>query len=975
MPYFQDHYDAFRWTPEQPPLGGFRPPQLGALHGIAMHFTQRRDPAIITMPTGSGKTAVLAAAPYVLAARRVLVLTPSRLVREQIITHFETLDDLKRARALGASVPAPRVWSATGKMTRAEDWEALRDYDVVVGIPNSLSPKIEGVVDPPLDLFDVVLVDEAHHSASQTWSGLLSRLSDTKRVFFTATPFRSDRKEIRGHLVYTYDLADAYRDGVFGNILYRPVEGEPGPEGDAAIARAAAAQLRADQAEGLEHLLMVRTGQQTRAEELAELYVRETDLRLQLVLGKHSLGHVRRVLDKLERHKLDGIICVDMLGEGFNLPQLKIAALHTPHRSLGVTLQFIGRFARTNASKLGTASFFALESEMEIERVQLFKSGAVWQEIVQDLSEGRVRREARTRQVLASFSSSGPAADAAGEERDLSLYALLPYFHAKIYEVGPDIDLKRPIQFPSEMEVVQQFNSEELGVVVYITRTDGSPGWMTGKYFGDRKHDLFIFHHHRESGLLFICASLRLDPLYQALADQLVPEEMPSPRILAARRLNRVLLDLDNCRFFNIGLRNSNKREEAYQTRMGAHVDVSVVESDGHSYRRGHWFGSAEEEAHSLTIGLSTASKVWSNTSGGLVELLDWCDIQARKLSSNRIPQTHSGLDHLDMGEEVTALPPGIAFVSWPSTVFKSPPQVLLSSDSGSPRLQLLDLDLGIEHDPDDSSHIILKLENESWTARFSFNLARAQHFEPLDEVASALCIVIGTRHIPLVRHLNAQPPTFHTSDFGYLDGTTFYPQRAASVPFNSERIQAIDWAGAGVDIEHEFGAPTGTGISIHDYLEGHLPQEADIVFYDHGAGEIADYVAISTGSEEVRIRFYHCKGSGGARAGRRVDDAYEVCGQAIKSRNWADRPRLLTAIRGRLQRRPGRSRFVKGDLAQVEALLRESAHVPVFYEIVLVQPGLKQNGLNAEIASLLAATDDFLYGGACDRLQVWGSL
>lgn len=45
------------------------------------------------------------------------------------------------------------------------------------------------------------------------------------------------------------------------------------------------------------------------------------------------------------------MICVDMLGEGFDFPNLKIAAIHEPHKSLASTLQFIGRFARTNAEK------------------------------------------------------------------------------------------------------------------------------------------------------------------------------------------------------------------------------------------------------------------------------------------------------------------------------------------------------------------------------------------------------------------------------------------------------------------------------------------------------------------------------------------------------------------------------------------------------------------------------------------------
>ena len=49
-----------------------------------------------------------------------------------------------------------------------------------------------------------------------------------------------------------------------------------------------------------------------------------------------------------------------MLGEGFDFPNLKIAAIHSPHKSLVSTLQFIGRFARTNAENIGTAKFIAM---------------------------------------------------------------------------------------------------------------------------------------------------------------------------------------------------------------------------------------------------------------------------------------------------------------------------------------------------------------------------------------------------------------------------------------------------------------------------------------------------------------------------------------------------------------------------------------------------------------------------------------
>jgi hypothetical protein len=52
------------------------------------------------------------------------------------------------------------------------------------------------------------------------------------------------------------------------------------------------------------------------------------------------------------------VICVDMLGEGFDLPELKIAAFHDIRKSLAVTLQLAGRFTRFRPD-LGEATFIA----------------------------------------------------------------------------------------------------------------------------------------------------------------------------------------------------------------------------------------------------------------------------------------------------------------------------------------------------------------------------------------------------------------------------------------------------------------------------------------------------------------------------------------------------------------------------------------------------------------------------------------
>src|SRR5437867_1395705 len=66
----------------------------------------------------------------------------------------------------------------------------------------------------------------------------------------------------------------------------------------------------------------------------------------------------REALEQLRNRHSRIVVCVDMLGEGYDLPQLKIAALHDMHKSLAVTLQFTGRFTRTEAN-IGEATVIA----------------------------------------------------------------------------------------------------------------------------------------------------------------------------------------------------------------------------------------------------------------------------------------------------------------------------------------------------------------------------------------------------------------------------------------------------------------------------------------------------------------------------------------------------------------------------------------------------------------------------------------
>jgi hypothetical protein len=71
-------------------------------------------------------------AAFILRAERVLVLTPSRLVREQIAENFRVLSDLKKIEALPLDLATPQVFATDHTIGSDEVWEGLRRYDVVV---------------------------------------------------------------------------------------------------------------------------------------------------------------------------------------------------------------------------------------------------------------------------------------------------------------------------------------------------------------------------------------------------------------------------------------------------------------------------------------------------------------------------------------------------------------------------------------------------------------------------------------------------------------------------------------------------------------------------------------------------------------------------------------------------------------------------------------------------------------------------
>lgn len=973
MSYFGDKYSLFRYPIEGEGTPGFRPAQLGAIHAAAGHFEMRSDPGVVTMPTGSGKTAVLAASAFVLRARRVLIIVPSRLVREQIAEEIGELVTLKATGAVPEDLECPKVFNTKSRIKTHDEWEALREYDVVVATIQSVSPGYHETPEPPEDLFDLVLVDEAHHSPARTWAGLLQHYSNAKQLLFTATPFRQDQKEIRGRFIYTYHLKRAYDDGIFGQINYSPVTPEQHETNDVAIAKAAEKQFTRDQETGHNHRLMVRTDSLKRAQELSEIYQANTGLRLSVVSGNKLLRLVKGIIRDLEDGNLDGIICVNMLGEGFNFPSLKIAAIHSPHKSLSVTLQFIGRFARTVGDDLGEATFLAVPSEIEIEAERLYDSRSVWQELVQNLSAARVHQEAEVREVLESFD---PLDVSNGDLSDLSLYVLEPYFHVKVFQLEQPIDLRETIEIPNGYQIVFETMSAEHNALAFIAREIAQPRWTADDRLASVRHDLFIYYLDSDTNMLFVCASRRTAGVYDTVAKSVA---VANPKPLPLSRLNKAMNDLTAPEFFNVGMRNrvATSTTESYRIIAGSNADKAIQKSDGRLYHRGHVFGRASDDGELVTIGISSASKIWSNRAGKLPELIEWCKTLARRMASNANPTGGSGLDHLSVGEELDTLPGGIISVDWPVEAFKKNFRLIFRADEDQFETQMLDTDLTIISDQTDEDKVMVQISYNERTYNLTYSFETDRLFEPDPGNTLEVDVVVENDEIPVISFLNDNPLEFYTSDLSRIFGFNILRAKNGVDPFDLGQLEIKNWTESGVDIQNEFDDATENGISIQQHvgeLLGAVDSPAEVAYCDHGTGEIADFVSFERKDGRLLVRLMHCKKSAEANPGHRVNDVYEVASQSVKNVKWARKQLLTNRIRYRHQNNKGSADFIKGNLNNLEQLMDEFAAAQIDFEMVVVQPGLRKEGIPEHLQNNLASASDFIVRGGYLPLRVWCS-
>lgn len=418
----------------QPAQPGLRRPQVGALHAALAHATRSTDPATIVMPTGTGKTETMLALNANQRFERLLVVVPTDALREQIAGKFETFGVLKQQKCLGETAALPLVMRLSHIPTSQAEVDEIFDSANVIVTTMQIAGRAEAPVQERIAArASALFIDEAHHIGARTWKSFRGLFVEHEPpipvIQFTATPFREDGGRVDGEFIYTYPLKKAQQEGYFKPIRFEAVFGLDQPDADQAIIGKLGEVLATDLNAGLNHLAMARCNTIERAKHLHRLYAAiYPDFRPVIVHSQQSLKERRENLAALRRFESRIIVCVDMLGEGFDLPELKIAALHDHHKSVAVTIQFVGRFTRQDP-RLGDATVIANTGIDDVDRAlaKLYAEDADWNALVEALSSAKIERQVRRAEMFKGFS---------GDLSDIPLQTLEPKMNAVLYRTS-----------------------------------------------------------------------------------------------------------------------------------------------------------------------------------------------------------------------------------------------------------------------------------------------------------------------------------------------------------------------------------------------------------------------------------------------------------------------------------------------------------------------------------------------------------
>lgn len=928
MSFFRDYSNYF--TLETSDKHGLRKCQLGAIWALKSYYTMSSNEvaALISMPTGSGKTAIMMASCFELKLSKILIIVPSKILRRQLCDNFRILKDLKIAGCLPADIPLVNVFEVEERQNSREVWETIfSKYDVVVAHPNSISPYYSQLTPAPYNLIDAVFIDEAHHSPAPTRKAINDYYLSVKRVFFTATPFRRDRRRMQAKLIYHYSIGKALDDGILRSVRFEGIRaGIQQPDYDATLVNTAIMVYRNEKLSNQNAAIIIRTD---RIEDIKNLLEKYTDsgFNIDVIHSKRSHNVNAALVQRVREGNLDGLICVGIASEGLDIPNLKVAVLHATPRSIPYTIQFLGRISRQSAEQEGQATLIANIDEVKGEVSELYKSDDSWSRLIPGIIDEQMMRACLYRSNHAI-------------NTDFQMPELNVFFSARVYETSDDFQL---MDYNSNIKDINIIHIEQKNIpspLVIVTSYDKPLEWASRKIYIEDLVDVHIFYYISDKNLLFELTTSEI--VLKTIKQYITTGKYDT---IAYGRLYKTLSEFDQSDYIMVGLRNSVMKgasQPAYKTIIGSGVQASVRASEGRVFSTGHALLSLDEDN---TWGIATKKgRVWAMRRGTTEEFKSWCDQLANLITNGPLVTSLPGLSFLAQSyytDTIEEIP--IAII--PDELFFRSQNILIHIEGHQPYRNIVpEIIPGHLDDQNRVLYSILKIDD--FEAQLIMDFSSKNLWTLVTDTTVSLRADKNENNVivdTLQEILNDYPPSLIMPNGNVIEGKNrIIPNREIEhIPSSTWVLK--NWRNCLITAERYDVAATNTRLPVMnktiELIRSELDINCDLLIFDDRANEIADLLWFSASNRTINL--IHCKASTNSNSGCRKADYDVLFAQALRSIHWISNQELLNRLEERMQTY---SHIILGSKTVFDQIKDNFRINEWNYKVILAQPGFKHS-------------------------------
>ena len=501
-------------------------------------------------------------------------------------------------------------------------------------------------------------------------------------------------------------------------------------------------------------------------------------------------------------------------------------------------------------------------------------------------------------------------------------------------------------------------------VALFVTRTTESIDWGNVRDLANTIWHLFLVHWDAQRSILFIHTSDKdasLDGMAEAIGGK-------SAQLIRGEPVFRTLHGLKRVTLMNLGLRHSVSRAIRFTMFVGADILEALSQAHQAGRLKSNTFGRGYRNGERASIGCSHRGRIWSyQIAADISKWRKWCHTVADQVLDESISFDDDILPYLLKLKEVLSRPGRVPIlVEWWEDLLKRSEEYV-SITFGDNIIPFIDVGLDIVNQST-TGNLSFRVFCEEGSATYEVVFANDKvEYRPCDV---DLDINFGKkRSLSLSAYFQVEPLLFRFDDGSVLVYNRYGIENSANIPpYDANRLSAWKWDGVDIKVESQRRQKRQQSIQyrvIRTILDPSWSFNYDFVIDDDSANEAADIVAIQVDGEDLLIHLFHCKFSSKPTPGSRLDDLYEVCGQAQRCARWKhDVERLVHRLLIRDARqvaKNGQSRFEKGSKQALTGLRHRSRVLRARLSVFIVQPGLSKNLISDGQRDLLATTELYL--------------